>query len=72
MPIELIFACYVWARIFIKAHKSWHNELMKTLSDKIHKLPKADVHIHLHLGGSIKALRKRYPKKWFYLKAVQF
>ncbi len=34
---------------------------MKTLRDKILKLPKADVHNHLHLGGSIKLLNSKYP-----------
>lgn len=34
---------------------------MKTSRDKIHKLPKADVHNHLHLGGSIKLLKAKYP-----------
>ncbi len=31
------------------------------MRDKIHKLPKADVHNHLHLGGSVKKLNKKYP-----------
>lgn len=30
------------------------------MKEKIHKLPKADVHNHLHLGGSIKMLNKKY------------
>lgn len=35
---------------------------MNNLRDKIHKLPKADVHNHLHLGGSFRSLQKRYPQ----------
>ena len=35
---------------------------MTNLKDKIHKLPKADVHNHLHLGGNIEMLRLNYPK----------
>jgi adenosine deaminase len=31
------------------------------MRNKIHKLPKADVHNHLHLGGSVKTLNKKYP-----------
>lgn len=31
------------------------------MRNKIHKLPKADVHNHLHLGGSVKKLNERYP-----------
>ena len=33
---------------------------MNTLRDQIYKLPKADVHNHLHLGGNIKVLREKY------------
>jgi len=33
---------------------------MDDIRDQIHLLPKADVHNHLHLGGNIKALRKKY------------
>ena len=31
------------------------------MRDKIHKLPKADVHNHLHLGGTANRLNKKYP-----------
>ena len=31
------------------------------MRNKIHKLPKADVHNHLHLGGSIANLKNKYP-----------
>ncbi|OUR92701.1 hypothetical protein A9Q87_06600 [Flavobacteriales bacterium 34_180_T64] len=33
---------------------------MNIIRDQIHKLPKADVHNHLHLGGNINALRAKY------------
>ena len=31
------------------------------MRNQIHKLPKADVHNHLHLGGSVKNLNEKYP-----------
>jgi len=31
------------------------------MRDKIHQLPKADVHNHFHLGGTVKRLNQRYP-----------
>jgi len=34
--------------------------LKNTIINQIHKLPKADVHNHLHLGGSIEVLKKKY------------
>lgn len=33
---------------------------MNNIRDQIHKLPKVDVHNHLHLGGSIKAIKEKY------------
>lgn len=35
---------------------------MNDLRDKLHKLPKRDVHNHLHLGGSIARLKERLVK----------
>ena len=35
---------------------------MNNLKHKIHKLPKADLHNHLHLGGSIKLIKEKYPE----------
>ncbi len=35
---------------------------MKTLKDQIKALPKADVHNHLHLGGSLEMLKEKYPE----------
>ena len=34
---------------------------MNTKRNQIHKLPKADIHNHLHLGGSQKKLLEKYP-----------
>lgn len=34
---------------------------MKTIRDQIKKLPKADVHNHLHLGGSMEMFKQKYP-----------
>jgi adenosine deaminase len=34
---------------------------MKTIRDQVKKLPKADVHNHLHLGGSMEMLVQKYP-----------
>jgi adenosine deaminase len=36
---------------------------MNSVREKILKLPKGDVHNHLHLGGSRELLKKKYPKK---------
>lgn len=35
---------------------------MKTIRDQIKKLPKADVHNHLHLGGGLEVLEQKYPE----------
>ena len=35
---------------------------MDDLRQKIHKLPKGDVHSHLHLSAGITLLKEKYPK----------
>ena len=34
---------------------------MNNFRDEIHRLPKADVHNHFHLGGNISSLQKKHP-----------
>ena len=36
---------------------------MDNFKNRLHKLPKGDVHNHLHLGGCIDVLKKKYPNK---------